>query len=125
MRKRKLKITSALLFLLLAMLACNYVAPTKEVPPSTSLPVTVIVEPTSSSQQNKIPLSEASVPRVSLEEALTALNAGEAVIVDVRSKEAYDASHIAGAISVPLGEIETNLNGLKLDKEQWIITYCT
>jgi len=45
--------------------------------------------------------------------------------VDVRSKEAYEASHIAGALFVPLGEFESNIAGLDLDKEQWIITYCT
>jgi 3-mercaptopyruvate sulfurtransferase SseA len=75
--------------------------------------------------QDGVPASEAAVPRVSLEETLAALESGEAIVVDVRGPEAYQASHIAGAISVPLGEIETNPNGLDLDKDQWIITYCT
>ena len=71
------------------------------------------------------PLTEAEVPRVSVEVARTALEGGSAVIVDVRSPEAFEDGHIAGAINIPLGEIENNPRGLVLDKEQWIITYCT
>ena len=62
---------------------------------------------------------------MSIEEARAALENGTAVIVDVRSPDAYETSHIAGAISVPLGEIERNPTGLSLEKDQWIITYCT
>ena len=70
-------------------------------------------------------LTEAEVPRVSIEEARTALEAGTAIIVDVRLPAAFEESHIAGAINIPLEEIERNPTGLALDKEQWIITYCT
>jgi rhodanese-related sulfurtransferase len=45
--------------------------------------------------------------------------------MDVRSAEAYQASHVAGAISIPLGSIETDPTSIGLDKERWIITYCT
>jgi 3-mercaptopyruvate sulfurtransferase SseA len=119
MPKRKLVLSISVL--LLAMLACNYVAPTEQSP----LPVTVIVEPTSATRPGNIPLTEADVPRVSLEEAKLALESGNAVVVDVRSAEAYQASHIAGAISIPLGTIETDPTSIGLDKERWIITYCT
>jgi len=85
----------------------------------------VIVEPTFPPTQSNAPLSEASVPRVSIEETRVALAAGAAIIVDVRSPSAYELSHIQGAINIPLGEIETNPTGLDLDKDQWIITYCT
>jgi 3-mercaptopyruvate sulfurtransferase SseA len=72
-----------------------------------------------------LPQSEADVPRVSIEEAKAALDSGLAVIVDVRSPSDFEASHIAGAISVPLEEIERNPTDLALDENQWIITYCT
>lgn len=114
--------------LLLAALACNFVAPTASptsLPPTVIPEFTVIVEPTSSVPQQNVPGSEAEVERIPVELALTALQSGAAVIVDVRSPQAYEAKHIAGAISIPLGEIETNLEGLKLEKDQWIITYCT
>jgi phage shock protein E len=44
--------------------------------------------------------------------------------VDVRSAQQYAASHVKGAISIPLDEIDANPTGLKLEKDQWIITYC-
>ena len=63
------------------------------------------------------------IPRVSLEDAKAALEAGTAVIVDVRSAEAYQASHIAGAINIPSEELTARLG--ELNPNQWIITYCT
>jgi rhodanese-related sulfurtransferase len=84
------------------------------------------VEPISTQPvDNNLPQTEAEVPRVSLEEAEAALDSGAAIFVDVRSPAAYETSHTAGAISIPLGEIERNLTGLALEKDQWIITYCT
>lgn len=58
--------------------------------------------------------------RVPLDEAKTALDSGSAILVDVRSAEAYRDSHIAGAINIPLAELESRLG--ELDKAQWIIT---
>src|SRR5215213_9981313 len=119
MDQRKVKTVLAIMIFMLTLAACSSSTPTAEA----NLPVTVIVEPTSSTPQNGVPLSEAEVPRVPLEEARVALESGAAIILDVRSPQAYEESHIAGAISIPLGEIETNPAGLDLDKDQWIITY--
>jgi rhodanese-related sulfurtransferase len=58
-------------------------------------------------------------------DARAAFDNGAAIIVDVRSPEAFTMSHVAGAISIPLSDIEANPTGVKLDKSQWIITYCT
>ena len=124
----KTRLILSISVLILATLACNFIAPTQEptLPPPTAIPeLTVITEPTSATRPNNVPLTEADVPRVPLEQAKVALDSGAAVIVDVRSAQAYEASHIPGAISIPLSEIEANPNGLKLDKDQWIITYCT
>ncbi|MBI5965240.1 MAG: hypothetical protein HY863_17310 [Chloroflexi bacterium] len=63
------------------------------------------------------------IQRVSIEEAKAALDLSSAVIVDVRSAEAYQGNHISGAINIPLEELETRLG--ELDKDKWIITYCT
>jgi 3-mercaptopyruvate sulfurtransferase SseA len=103
----KIKLIFPISALLLAILACNFVAPT------------------SATRPGNIPLTEAEVPRVSLEEAKLALESGNAIIVDVRGPEEYQESHIAGAISIPLGTIESNPASLELDKDEWIITYCT
>ena len=72
-----------------------------------------------------IPATEADVPRISVEDAKAAVDGSEAVIVDVRSAESFSAGHIAGAISIPLAEFETNISNIALEKDQWIITYCT
>ncbi len=73
----------------------------------------------------RLPASESEVPRTSVKDAKAALDNGAAVIVDVRSPAAFQMSHAAGALSIPLADIEANPTGLKLDKTQWIITYCT
>jgi len=109
---------------LLAVLACNAILPQSEsnAPISTQVPIfTLSPLPTKSGQ----PQTEDEVPRVSVEEAKLALDSGEAVIVDVRSSEAYAEVHIAGAVLIPLGEFEGNIANVPLDKDQWIITYCT
>ena len=101
--------------------ACS-AQPTQAQPPSA--PATVL-EPALTQSSGDLPQTEAEVPRVSLEEAKAALDSGAAVIVDVRSPNAFEASHVAGAISVPLGAIERDLTEVPLNKDQWIITYCT
>lgn len=111
----KKRILSLILIGLVAISACS----TSQTQP------TAIVEPIFTRSSGSLPGSEAEVPRVSLEEARAALDSGAAVIVDVRSAEAYEASHVAGAVSIPLAEVEANPTGLALDPEQWIITYCT
>ncbi len=63
------------------------------------------------------------IPRVSLAEAKAAFDQGSALFMDVRSAEAYQGSHISGAINIPAGELDARLG--ELDKAQWIITYCT
>ena len=61
---------------------------------------------------------------MTIEEAKAALESGAAVVVDVRDPAQYEKSHVAGAISIWLGDIEANPTGLNLEKDQWIITYC-
>lgn len=121
MELRKVKLFAVMAGLMVFIISCTTAQPTDQ---SDSTP-TISFEENPIASQNGLPLTEAEVPRVPLEDSLTALQSGEAIIVDVRSVQAYQASHIAGAISIPLGEIETNPAGLNLDKDQWIITYCT
>jgi hypothetical protein len=63
------------------------------------------------------------VPRVSVDEAHAAYQSKQAVFVDVRDTDQYAAGHVAGALSIPLSELDSRLN--ELDQAQWIITYCT
>ena len=60
---------------------------------------------------------------ISAVELLARLKAGEPlVMVDVRPAEEYRAAHVAGAISVPLEELEQRLRELPRDRE--IVAYC-
>ena len=63
------------------------------------------------------------IQRVSIDETKAALDSGSALVVDVRSAEAYQGSHISGAINIPLEELEVRLD--ELDQAKRIITYCT
>jgi 3-mercaptopyruvate sulfurtransferase SseA len=63
------------------------------------------------------------IQRVSLEDAKAALDANTAVFVDVRGDSLYTASHIPGALSIPLTDLENHLD--ELNPADWIITYCT
>ncbi len=119
----KTKIMLIISFTFTVTLACNALLP---LPTEESPPTTQIIEPVFTQSQGNIPQTEAEVPRVTVEEAKVALDSGAAVIVDVRtSQAAYEVSHIAGALFIPLDEFENNIASLDLSKDEWIITYCT
>ncbi len=64
------------------------------------------------------------VPRISVEEVKAKLDAGSnIVIIDSRSENAYNESHIVGAISMPLADMAEPYSNL--DRYEEIITYCT
>ncbi len=63
------------------------------------------------------------IPRVTAEEAYRAALNGEAVLVDTRSPEEFEAQRAAGAINIPVTQAETLVNDL--DPDTWYITYCT
>jgi hypothetical protein len=69
------------------------------------------------------PAAATEARRISADEVRQALAKGKAVLVDVRSKDSYDASHAQGAISIPLGEIESRAG--ELPKDKLVVTYCT
>jgi 3-mercaptopyruvate sulfurtransferase SseA len=118
---RRIKITFVIAVLTISITACDSASPTN----SPEFAPTVILQESPTVSQEGLPRTEAEVPRVSVEDTFAALQSGEAVVVDVRSAQSYQASHIPGALSIPLAEVETNPTGLALDKDQWIITYCT
>lgn len=60
--------------------------------------------------------------RISIEELRRAMERGEAVVVDVRGQVEYNAGHIKGARSIPLGVI--NQRAGELPRDKLIVTYC-
>lgn len=59
------------------------------------------------------------VPR---EELLRRLRAGHAVVIDVRPEEEYRGGHIAGALSIPVAQLDERLGELPARKE--VVAYC-
>ncbi len=59
---------------------------------------------------------------VGREDLLTRVRRSEVVVIDVRPVREYEAGHVAGAISLPLEELEARLHELPRDVE--IVAYC-
>ena len=122
MKNRKIKILLIAAALLSITIACNAALPQTGSDP---LPTIQSIATQPKTEGQNIPLTEADVPRISVEDAKAAVDNDGAVIVDVRSAESFAAGHVAGAISIPLLNFESNPADIPLEKDQWIITYCT
>ena len=61
--------------------------------------------------------------RITVPEAQSLLEKGQAVVIDVRNQAAYDQGHVKGAKLIPAAEIGDHVNELPRDKT--IITYCS
>ena len=67
--------------------------------------------------------SREGLEAIGADELLARLKSGEPlVMVDVRPAEEYRAAHVAGAVSIPLEELEQRLRELPRDRE--IVAYC-
>ena len=113
---KKYKLLLAFSILTLAALACNSFLPQ-------ATPTAIPTQP--QNQNGNAPQTEDQVPRISVKDAKAALDSGQAILVDVRSADSYKSTHAAGAISIPLENFENNIGSLSLEKDEWIITYCT
>ena len=122
--KRKIFLLLFAFTLLLSGLACSATVPQVE-PTIFSSPVPQKTVIASTPTQGAFLLTESEVPRIAVDKAKEAFDSGKAIIVDVRSPDAYAASHVDGAINIPLASFETDMANVSLKKDQWIITYCT
>lgn len=96
---------------------------------SMSLP-TVAAQPTSVAIQPTVVQATASLPfpdisRIALQDAQSRLEVPGVVFIDVRAREEYNAAHIPGAVSIPLGATEMDAAYQELPLDAEIITYCT
>src|ERR1700716_2821460 len=67
--------------------------------------------------------SREGLDAISADELLARLRAGEPlVMVDVRPTAEYRAGHVAGAVSIPIDELEQRL--LELPRDREIVAYC-
>jgi 3-mercaptopyruvate sulfurtransferase SseA len=63
------------------------------------------------------------VRRVTVEELQSMLAKGDTVVYDTRSKMAYDAEHIKGALSMPYDEVSKRAG--EFPKDKTLVFYCT
>jgi rhodanese-related sulfurtransferase/predicted transcriptional regulator len=59
---------------------------------------------------------------VGREELLERLRRGDVVLVDVRPTDEFEAGHIPGARSIPIGDLERRMDELPADAE--VVAYC-
>lgn len=79
--------------------------------------------PSQTAQAPDLGIPFPNIVRTSVEDTKKAADSQQALIVDVRDSGSFAAGHIAGAINIPLDELESRLS--ELPKQSWIITYCT
>ncbi|WP_409463480.1 ArsR/SmtB family transcription factor [Amycolatopsis sp. GA6-003] len=67
-------------------------------------------------------LGEDEVEELGRDALMDRIEAGDALVLDVRPENEFEAGHIAGAVSVPLDELEDRLSELPADQE--VVAYC-
>ena len=115
---------NALIAVALIAVTANAQYKTPPTPPPTQ-PGAVQIAP-----NNNIQVTTATNPddelskarRINRDEAIKLVKEKKAVWVDVRGKDAFDQSHIPGAISIPLTDLNEHL--MQLPPRKFLITYC-
>ena len=80
---------------------------------------TAVAQTTDNGHEN----SEDKTARISLADAKKAFDGGNAVFVDTRAAQSYEAKHIKGALNIPAEEFQTRYT--EVPKNKQIITYCS
>ena len=89
--------------------------------PSTPPALPTATIPPQPTQESGIPYP--GVTRVDVADVKTDLDAGTAIVVDVRGASYYQEAHIPGALSIPSEDLEAQYQSLPQD--QMIYLYCT
>jgi len=62
---------------------------------------------------------------ISADEAVRLMNREDAIVLDVRRKEAFKSGHIIKAINIPFLALKTDIKKLKQHKDKAIIVVCS
>ena len=68
--------------------------------------------------------AQAEYKKITAEEAKQRIDAGGAVILDVRTQEEYDAGHIDGSLRLEYNDFDEKLEEVLPDKNMQILIYC-
>ncbi len=71
---------------------------------------------------NQYLASRESMEPVEADELLRRAQSGEVTVLDVRPEEEFRAGHLAGALSIPVGQLEQRLKELPRGRE--VVAYC-
>ena len=75
--------------------------------------------------QDKENKQEAAYVNITAQQAKEIMDSQEGyIILDARTQEEYDESHIPGAILIPYDEILEKAESMLTDKDQLILVYC-
>jgi 3-mercaptopyruvate sulfurtransferase SseA len=86
-------------------------SPTTPRPTATFVP---LITPSSTPEGGA--LTRSLVPRIEVKVARQMADAGDAVLVDVRTKATFEQAHIVGALSMPSSEVLDRYQELPTDK---------
>lgn len=68
--------------------------------------------------------ADAAYRQISQEEAKEMMDAGDAVVLDVREQSEYDEGHIPGAVLLPVGSIDEDTAAVIPEKSTTVLVYC-
>lgn len=61
---------------------------------------------------------------IAAEDLLDRLESGEAILLDVRPSEEFEAGHLPGAISIPVDDLVNRLDELQPWSDRTVVAYC-
>ncbi|MFN2443555.1 MAG: rhodanese-like domain-containing protein [Thermoanaerobaculia bacterium] len=67
--------------------------------------------------------TDADMIRMSPAELKQRVEAGEAIVLDVRTRVAYATEHARGGVNIPLEEL--GMRAAELPTDKWLVAYCT
>lgn len=65
-----------------------------------------------------------TIPAITVEEARAILDAGDAIMIDVRERDEWDAARIEGTVFAPLSQMPQAWEALDLPKDKTVIVQC-
>lgn len=119
---RKVIFCTSLIILTLTAFGCQKAGSTSVSSAKPSV-LAVATPPASATPPAATPAPTDDAPRITLEDAKKAFDAGKAIFVDTRAESAYKDEHIKGAINIAAGTVDANVS--KLSKGKMIIAYCS
>lgn len=72
---------------------------------------------------NPVDLDAKLAARITAVDLKAKLDAGQAILIDVRDDASWQHGHARGAMHIPMNQVTERAGSLPADK--WIVTYCT